>query len=235
MNGEAQWLDLADANSAHLLIGGTTGSGKSEFIRSMLYFVQDAYSTERLRWIIIDPKQISYYDYEHSPFLLKPIVRRREEAIETLDMLVKEMDDRYRQFSENKIDSIEIWRERFPQNPMARWLVVFDEYADYMGDKDFREAIETSVEKLGIMARASGIHLVIALQRPDAKTVSGRIKSNLPGRIAFRTASHFESKIILDESGAEDLFGKGDMWAKIGPKMLRLQSPLVSSNYIIPR
>ncbi|MBN2326274.1 MAG: PD-(D/E)XK nuclease family protein [Candidatus Omnitrophica bacterium] len=229
MNGAAKWLDLADSNSAHLLIGGTTGSGKSEFIRSMLHSVQGAYSPERVRWIIIDPKQVSYYDYEHSPFLLTPIVRRRDEAIQTLAMLVKEMDDRYRQFSENKIDSIEIWNRRFPQNPMARWLVVFDEYADYMGDKEFRDAIESSIEKLGIMARASGIHLVIALQRPDAKTVSGRIKSNLPGRIAFRTASQIESKIILDEGGAEDLFGKGDMLAKIGPKMLRLQSPIIRS------
>ena len=226
VNGDAHWLDLADSNSAHLLIGGTTGSGKSAFLLSAIQYLQNNYTAEQLRFVIIDPKQVTYTKFNQSPFLLKPIIKSRQLSIEALEMLVSEMDARYANFGKHKVDSYVEWNNYYPDKPIPRWIIIFDEYADYMMDKSFRDAIESSIERLGFMARAAGIHLIIALQRPDAKTVSGRIKSNLPGRIAFRVASQIESKIILDESGAEDLLGKGDLLVKTGPHLNRVQAPL---------
>ena len=227
VNGNVHWADLADSNTAHLLVGGTTGSGKSAFLLSVIQFLQNTHKPEHLRLILIDPKQVTYTRFEQSPYLLKPVVKSRQLAIEALEMLVAEMDSRYAKFSKHKVSSITEWNASHPDNLMPRWIIIFDEYADYMMDKSFKDAIESSIERLGFMARAAGIHLIIALQRPDAKTVSSRIKSNLPGRIAFRVASQVESRIILDESGAEELFGKGDMLVKTGPHLERIQAPFL--------
>ncbi len=228
IRGQAVWIDFADHNSCHFLVGGTTGSGKSVFLQSIIQYLQKHYGTEQLRLLIIDPKQITFSMFNSTPHLLKPIVCTREEAIQSLELLVAGMNERYKRFySQKGVMDLSGWNAKNPKDSIPRWIVIFDEYADYMSDKQFRESIESSVERLGYMARAAGIHLVIALQRPDSKNVSGRIKSNLPGRIAFRTASSMESRIILDEKGAEDLFGKGDLLAKCGPQLIRAQGPLI--------
>ncbi|MEW6235352.1 MAG: DNA translocase FtsK [Candidatus Omnitrophota bacterium] len=225
--GEAQWIDLADSNCCHLLIGGTTGSGKSVFIQSAIFFLQQHYDPSDVRLLIIDPKRVTYNAFEHSKHLLNPIICSREEAIKALESFVEEMDARYSKFKNGKVTEITSWNEKYPRDRMPRWIMIFDEYADYMADKIFKATIESSIERLGFMARAAGIHLIIALQRPDAKTVSSRIKSNLPGRISFRVASHTESKIILDETGAENLLGKGDMLVKLTSKLMRIQAPFI--------
>lgn len=228
VRGEAHWVNLADSSQCHLLIGGTTGSGKSVFIQSMIQYLSTRYAPDDLRLLILDPKQIGYTMFKDLGHLARPIITSREESIEALDDLVQEMNGRYRLFREQKgVDNLAEWNQRNPDRKLPRTVLVFDEYADFMSEKSFKTSIERHVGGLGIMARAAGIHLVIALQRPDAKVVTGSIRSNLPGRIAFKAAGQTESRIILDANGAENLLGNGDLLARIGGRTVRAQGPYV--------
>jgi len=155
-----------------------------------------------------------------------------EEAVGVLDELVDRMDARYEKFKKLKIKDLDSYRKLMPDEKMPRIIVAFDEFADAMADKEMKKDLESSLKRLGGKARAAGIHLIIATQTPTKNIVTGLIKANLPCAVALRVAGSVESHIVLDTKGAETLLGKGDLLAKIGGKLKRLQSPFADIHTI---
>ncbi|MEO0488743.1 MAG: FtsK/SpoIIIE domain-containing protein, partial [Cyanobacteria bacterium J06659_2] len=206
-------------------VGGTTGSGKSEFLRSLLLSLLVRHSPETLQIALVDPKRVTFPEFEAMPWLLEPIVKDSEGAIALMTTLMDEMDRRYQRFEQSRCADLNRYNQQ-AKTPMPRIVCIFDEYADFMSEKESKAAIEQSIKRLGAMARAAGIHLIIATQRPDAKVVTPLIRSNLPGRVALRTASDADSAIILGgkQGDAVNLLGKGDLLYLKGAQLLRLQS-----------
>lgn len=192
------------------------------------------YSTQHLKIALVDPKRVTFPEFEQMSWLYAPVVKDGDRAIELMDELVTEMETRYQQFEKAGCADLTTYHQRSRQ-PLPRIVCIFDEYADFMAEKEIRTALEQNIKRLGAMARAAGIHLIIATQRPEAKIVTPIIRSNLPGRVALRTASEADSKIILGgtETAAAYLLGKGDLLYLIGSKLQRLQS-LFASNIQIP-
>lgn len=196
----------------HLLIAGTTGSGKSVGINAMILSLLYKNSPDQLRLLMIDPKMLEFSIYNDIPHLLTPVITKPKQAIAALNNMVNEMERRYELMAETRTKNIENYNikadkeggEHFPYI-----VVVIDELADLMmtSGKD----VEHSIARLAQMARASGIHLIVATQRPSVDVVTGLIKANLPSRISYRVGQKVDSKIILDQMGAESLLGKGDM------------------------
>lgn len=221
--------DLADPNTCHFLVGGTTGSGKSEFLRSLLLSLLIRHDPASLQIALVDPKRVTFPEFETMSRLLAPVVKESEGAIALMEHLVDEMDRRYQQFECSACYDLRTYNQKMAdrsQPPLPRIVCIFDEYADFMADKDTAKALALNIKRLGAMARAAGIHLIIATQRPEASVVTPLIRSNLPGRIALRTASGADSAIILGakETTAVALLGKGDLLYKAGDQTLRLQS-----------
>ncbi|MEO0534619.1 MAG: DNA translocase FtsK [Cyanobacteria bacterium P01_A01_bin.123] len=225
LEGNLVEADLSDANTCHFLVGGTTGSGKSEFLRSLLLSLLVRHSPEMLQIALVDPKRVTFPEFETMPWLLEPIVKDSEGAIALMTTLMDEMDRRYQRFEQSRCADLSRYNQQ-AKTPMPRIVCIFDEYADLMSEKESKAAIEQSIKRLGAMARAAGIHLIIATQRPDAKVVTPLIRSNLPGRVALRTASDADSAIILGgkQGDAVNLLGKGDLLYLKGAQLLRLQS-----------
>ena len=217
--------DLSDPNTCHFLVGGTTGSGKSEFLRSLLLSLLKRHSPKHLQIALVDPKRVTFPEFEEIPWLREPIVKDTEGAITLMDSLMDEMDQRYRRFEQSRCADLSRYNQK-ASVPLPRIVCIFDEYADFMAEKESRTAIEQSIKRLGAMARAAGIHLIIATQRPDAQVVTPLIRSNLPGRVALKTASEADSAIILGgkQGEAVNLLGKGDLLYLKGAQLLRLQS-----------
>ncbi|NJR58858.1 MAG: cell division protein FtsK [Cyanobacteria bacterium CRU_2_1] len=224
LEGQLVEADLADPNSCHFLVGGTTGSGKSEFLRSLLLSLLVRHTPDHLKIALVDPKRVTFPEFEQMPWLYQPVVKESERAIELMHNLVSEMDKRYQQFEKAGCANLTDYNKR-PQ-PMPRIVCIFDEYADFMAEKETAKALEFSIKRLGAMARAAGIHLIIATQRPEARVVTPLIRSNLPGRVALRTASEADSTIVLGGKQIEAayLLGKGDLLYLAGANLLRLQS-----------
>lgn len=229
LEGKLMTADLSDPNTCHFLVGGTTGSGKSEFLRSLLLSLLYTHSPQQLKIALVDPKRVTFPEFEENPWLFSSVVKDSESAIALMAELVTEMERRYQLFEAAKCPQLDAYnlkyaRQLHKQEP--RIVCIFDEYADFMNEKVTRSAIEDSIKRLGAMARAAGIHLIVATQRPEAKVVTPLIRSNLPGRVALRTASEADSKIILGgtETKAAYLLGKGDLLYKSGSKLARLQS-----------
>ena len=196
----------------HLLIAGTTGSGKSVGINAMILSLLYKNSPDQLRLLMIDPKMLEFSIYNDIPHLLTPVITKAKQAIVALNNMVYEMERRYSLMSENRTKNIESYNERVKKEGgehLPYIVVIIDELADLMmtSGKD----VEYSIARLAQMARASGIHLVVATQRPSVDVVTGLIKANLPSRISYRVGQKVDSKIILDQQGAESLLGKGDM------------------------
>jgi DNA segregation ATPase FtsK/SpoIIIE, S-DNA-T family len=196
----------------HLLIAGTTGSGKSVGINAMILSLLYKNSPDQLRLLMIDPKMLEFSIYNDIPHLLTPVITKPKQAIVALNNMVSEMERRYELMSENRTKNIENYNERVKKEGGEHFpyiVVIIDELADLMmtSGKD----VEHSIARLAQMARASGIHLVVATQRPSVDVVTGLIKANLPSRISYRVGQKVDSKIILDQQGAESLLGKGDM------------------------
>lgn len=196
----------------HLLIAGTTGSGKSVGINAMILSLLYKNSPDQLRLLMIDPKMLEFSIYNDIPHLLTPVITKPKQAIVALNNMVAEMERRYELMSENRTKSIENYNEKVKKEGGEHFpyiVVIIDELADLMmtSGKD----VEHSIARLAQMARASGIHLVVATQRPSVDVVTGLIKANLPSRISYRVGQKVDSKIILDQQGAESLLGKGDM------------------------
>lgn len=196
----------------HLLIAGTTGSGKSVGINAMILSLLYKNSPDQLRLLMIDPKMLEFSIYNDIPHLLTPVITKPKQAIVALSNMVAEMERRYTLMSQNKTKNIENYNQKVKEEGGEHFpyiVVIIDELADLMmtSGKD----VEYSIARLAQMARASGIHLIVATQRPSVDVVTGLIKANLPSRISYRVGQRVDSKIILDQQGAESLLGCGDM------------------------
>jgi len=196
----------------HLLIAGTTGSGKSVGINAMILSLLYKNSPDQLRLLMIDPKMLEFSTYNDIPHLLTPVITKPKQAIVALNNMVNEMERRYELMAETRTKNIENYNEKVKKEGGEHFpyiVVIIDELADLMmtSGKD----VELSIARLAQKARACGIHLVVATQRPSVDVVTGLIKANLPSRISYRVNSKIDSKIILDQMGAESLLGRGDM------------------------
>ncbi|MGB7250423.1 MAG: DNA translocase FtsK, partial [Phormidesmis sp.] len=235
LEGQLIEADLSDPNTCHFLVGGTTGSGKSEFLRSLLLSLLVRHDPQHLQVALVDPKRVTFPEFEQMPWLYEPIVKTREEAIALMERLVIEMDSRYQRFEGSRCPDLATYNSK-ASVPLPRILCIFDEYADFMADRETAKALEQSIQRLGAMARAAGIHLVISTQRPEARVVTPLIRSNLPGRVALRTASDADSAIILGAKAgaAVNLLGKGDLFYSGGGSLQRLQSLFAPAQTVNP-
>ena len=194
----------------HLLIAGTTGSGKSVGINAMILSLLYRNSPDELKFLMIDPKMLEFSIFNDIPHLLTPVITEPKKAIMALNSMVKEMERRYKLMSKARVKNIEGYNQKVsPEEKMPYIVIIIDELADLMmtSGKD----VEYSIARLAQMARASGIHLIVATQRPSVDVVTGLIKANLPSRISFKVGQKIDSKVILDQFGAESLLGRGDM------------------------
>lgn len=219
----------------HLLIAGTTGSGKSVGINGMLLSLLYRNSPKTLRLIMIDPKMLEFSIYNDIPHLLTPVITEPKKAISALSNLVAEMERRYKLMAASKTKNIENYNIKLKaagEEILPYIVIIIDELADLMmtSGKD----VEFSIGRLAQMARASGIHLIVATQRPSVDVVTGLIKANLPSRISYRVGQKIDSKVILDQMGAESLLGRGDMLftPPSNPGLVRLHAPFTTEKEI---
>jgi hypothetical protein len=221
MRGNVIDIDLSSSNSPHVLLAGVTGSGKSEALLTLLHGAVRYYDQNELRLALIDPKRTELVSLDGVQHKLGQTGFSAEEAIILLASAVDEMERRYEEFRKATVRDIQEYQEKV--GGMPRWLMVLDEYADLTSDDDDRKEIEKHLKRLAQKARAAGIHLIISTQKPVVSVINTVVKGNLPGRIALRVSTATESKVILDETGAEQLTGKGDGLMKTGAKKIRLQ------------
>jgi len=195
----------------HLLIAGTTGSGKSVGINAMILSLLYRNDPDQLKLMLIDPKMLEFASYEDIPHLITPVITEPAKAIAALANMVGEMERRYKLMAEARTKNIENYNEKIKktgEEPFPYIVVIIDELADLMmsGGKE----VEHSIARLAQKSRACGIHLVVATQRPSVDVVTGMIKANLPSRLSYRVGSRIDSKVILDAMGADSLLGRGD-------------------------
>ncbi len=228
ISGNIEVIDLS--KTPHLLVAGTTGSGKSVFINTLLASILYRFSPEELRLILIDPKMLELSVYNDIAHLLTPVVTEPKKAIITLKWVCKEMERRYSLMNEENTRGLEGYNEKAHEK--LPYIVVFiDEMADLMMTAG--KEVEHYVQRLAQMARACGIHLVMATQRPSVDIITGSIKANFPSRISFQVASKYDSRTVLGEVGAEQLLGNGDMlMTKNGGNIIRYQSAFISDNEV---
>ncbi len=223
--GKPAVIDLAAL--PHLLIAGTTGSGKSVCVNAILSCLLLNNTPADLRLLMVDTKRVELTGYNGIPHLLAPVVVEAEQVVNALQWIIREMDARYHRFAQLGIRNIQEYNLKQPQR-LPYLVVVIDELADLMMQAP--DETERSITRLAQLARATGIHLVIATQRPSVDVLTGLIKANLPARIAFAVASNVDSRVILDQPGAERLLGRGDMLFQSpdAPAPARLQGVYVS-------
>ncbi len=228
ISGNIEVIDLS--KTPHLLVAGTTGSGKSVFINTLLASILYKFSPEDLRLILIDPKMLELSVYNDIAHLLTPVVTEPKKAILALKWVCKEMERRYSLMNEENTRSLEGYNQKSIEK--LPYIVVFiDEMADLMMTAG--KEVEHYVQRLAQMARACGIHLVMATQRPSVDIITGSIKANFPSRISFQVASKYDSRTVLGEIGAEQLLGNGDMlMSKNGGNIIRYQSAFISDNEV---
>jgi len=205
--GKTTFLDITKA--PHLLIGGTTGSGKSVFMDVLIRNLTDQNNPDDLKMILIDPKRTEFVDYEGDPHLAAKIITEAEEADSALEWAIKEMEARYTTLKGAKCKTIQEYRKGNLDMPYI--VIVIDELADLMLSTTIRADIENKIVRLAQKARAVGIHLVIATQRPSVDVITGLIKANFPTRVSFMVSTSIDSRVILDDTGAEKLLGNGDL------------------------
>ena len=214
----------------HLLIAGTTGSGKSVCINTIILSLLFRHTPEKCKFILIDPKMLELSTYEGVPHLLCPVITEAKKAASVLGWVVKEMESRYRLMTKEGVRNIDGYNTKH-KLPMPYIVVVVDEMSDLMlvAGKE----IENYIQKLSQMARAAGIHIIMATQRPSVDVITGTIKANFPTRISFQVTSKIDSRTILGEQGAEQLLGKGDMlYMSSANKIVRIHAPFVSDDEI---
>ena len=215
----------------HLLIAGTTGSGKSVCINTIILSLIYKHTPDKCKFILIDPKKLELSPYEGIPHLLCPVITEAKRAASVLGWVVKEMESRYRLMTREGVRNIDGYNEKHKKLPMPFIVVVVDEMSDLMlvAGKE----IENYIQKLSQMARAAGIHIIMATQRPSVDVITGTIKANFPTRISFQVTSKIDSRTILGEQGAEQLLGKGDMlYMSSANKIVRIHAPYVSESEI---
>ena len=229
-NISGEYVVRSMAKMVHLLVAGSTGSGKSVFLHNLILSLMFKSSPDQLRFIMIDPKRVEFIVYNGMPHMMLPnVVTECDKAINALSWATKEMDRRYRMFNQHLVNDIESFNKcpevtSGQEQKIPYIVIVIDELADLMmiGQKE----VERHIQRIAQLGRACGIHLVIATQRPTVQVVTGTIKANLPTRVAFSLTSVIDSKTILDEGGAEKLIGKGDMLfsPQGAPQPIRLQA-----------
>ena len=218
------------ASMPHLLIAGTTGSGKSVCINTIILSLLYKHAPDKCKFILIDPKMLELSTYEGVPHLLCPVITEAKKAASVLGWVVKEMESRYRLMTKEGVRNIDGYNNKH-KLAMPYIVVVVDEMSDLMlvAGKE----IENYIQKLSQMARAAGIHIIMATQRPSVDVITGTIKANFPTRISFQVTSKIDSRTILGEQGAEQLLGKGDMlYMSSANKIIRIHAPFVSDNEI---
>jgi DNA segregation ATPase FtsK/SpoIIIE, S-DNA-T family len=223
-------VDISAAESPHVLVAGTAGSGKSEWLRTAIAALILTNTPETLRLMLIDPKRTAFGDLAGSPFLLhdRALLFPPDGSLEEqLDLLIDTMEERYRKFHAAGVDDLKLWRLRQGE-PMPRIVCVVDEFADMMADARDRRTLEDRVVRLGAKARAAGIHLVLSTQHPDAKTITGRLQANLSVRVCLKTTTWQQSMVALKRRGAERLLGRGDLFFSRGDRLYRLQGAFLS-------
>ena len=231
------------AKMTHLLIAGSTGSGKSVGVHNIILSILYKARPDEVKFLLIDPKRVEMTAYKDIPHLYNPccmaedadVITRPNEASEALKRLVKVMEDRYEKYAQNMVRNIEDYNNKMASEGQDKdyyIVVIIDELADLMMVAS--KEIEDSIQRLAQMARAVGIHLILATQRPTVNVITGTIKANFPARLSFQTVSSVDSKVILDTIGAESLIGKGDMLflPPSEPRPVRLQGAFVSSKEI---
>jgi len=218
------------ASMPHLLIAGTTGSGKSVCINTIILSLLYRHSPDKCKFILIDPKMLELSTYEGIPHLLCPVITEAKKAASVLGWVVKEMENRYRLMTKEGVRNIDGYNSKHKLS-MPYIVVIVDEMSDLMlvAGKE----IENYIQKLSQMARAAGIHIIMATQRPSVDVITGTIKANFPTRISFQVTSKIDSRTILGEQGAEQLLGKGDMlYMSSANRMVRIHAPFVSDGEI---
>jgi DNA segregation ATPase FtsK/SpoIIIE, S-DNA-T family len=230
VSGEPQIADIT--KMPHLLIAGATGSGKSVSINGLLLSLLYQNSPKSLRLILVDPKRVELSPYNNIPHLLSPVIVEPEKTISALKWAVGEMENRYRTLQQFGRRNIDEYNQALKDTPMPYIVIVIDELADLMAVSS--SEVEALICRLAQMARAVGIHLVVATQRPSVDVITGLIKANIPTRIAFAVASQTDSRTILDQSGAEKLLGNGDMlfYSPRLSKPKRIQGVFVSEKEV---
>ena len=228
ISGNIEVIDLS--KTPHLLVAGTTGSGKSVFINTLLASLLYKFSPSELRLILIDPKMLELSVYNDIAHLLTPVVTEPKKAIIALKWVCKEMERRYSMMNEESTRNLEGYNQKASEK--LPYIVVFiDEMADLMMTAG--KEVEHYVQRLAQMARACGIHLVMATQRPSVDIITGSIKANFPSRVSFQVASKYDSRTVLGEIGAEQLLGNGDMlMTKNGSNLIRYQSAFISDGEV---
>ncbi|MSR67478.1 DNA translocase FtsK [Candidatus Peribacteria bacterium] len=219
----------------HLLIAGATGAGKSVAMNTFLISLLFQNAPHELKLILIDPKRVELMPYNGIPHLLTPVITESEKALQAMRWAIAEMGRRLHRFSEAGVRNLAEYNEKQEdeEKKLARIVIVIDELADLMM-RQHRKDTETMIARIAQMARAVGMHLIIATQRPSVDVITGLIKANIPTRIAFRVVSSIDSRTIIDSIGAEDLLGKGDMllMTAVTPKPIRIQGIYISTKEI---
>jgi len=229
--GKTVTINFSDSLSPHLLVGGTTGSGKSEALNVLLFGLVGFYSPSELKLLLVDPKGTELQEFARTPHLLGEVGWDDNEALDLLKRAVVEMQTRYEKMREMRSRTLAEFNSKVtPDKKIPWWVVVLDEYADLTSDSGMKKEIEVELKRLAQKARAAGIHVVIATQKPSVDVISTVLRSNLPAQLALRVKSATESRVIMDESGAEMLNGKGDSYLKLGNSTTRVQCALVSKD-----
>ncbi|WP_456274773.1 FtsK/SpoIIIE domain-containing protein [Bacillus sp. AK031] len=221
-------IDLSDPSTPHLLTGGTTGSGKSVTLNSIILGTMCFYEPSQLQFVFIDPKQVEFSIYEGLPHT-ESVVTEIGEAVNKLSLMVEEMERRYSMFKDEYASNLDEYTQ-MTQEVLPRIVIVFDEFADFMSqEKEIASQVENAILRLGQKARAAGIHLIICTQNPKSDIINTNIRNNLGARLALRATDSTASSVILGESGAENLGGKGDFLAKTASqKVTRGKSPFLT-------
>lgn len=230
-----KWIDgkcviKALEDMPHLLVAGSTGSGKSVWINDFILSLIYQNSPSELKFLMVDPKQVELGLYDWIPYLLAPIITKPDVALRWLKWAVNEMERRYELLKNSRVRNLKEYNKKFPDEQLYRVVIVIDELADLMMSGNKKDT-ETCITRIAQKARAVGMHLIVATQRPSVNVITGLIKANIPTRIAFGVVSQIDSRTILDMKWAEDLVGKGDM-LYMDPNTkypLRIQAPFVST------
>jgi S-DNA-T family DNA segregation ATPase FtsK/SpoIIIE len=232
-DGEVLCADLSDSSTPHLLVAGQSGSGKSVLLQSIVAALLQFHAPDAIRFVLVDPKRVTFngasFRSAVAAHLEGPIRAGLEDTLPVIEQLVDVMEERYKLFESAQVMDIEEFNEQASAaDKLNRRVLVIDEFQDLFTDKASSQAFFAGIRRLGAKARAAGLHLILATQRPDRETVPPIIKSNLGGKIALQVASQTNSRIILDQNGAERLLGKGDLLASLGRGVVRAQAPLLS-------
>ena len=229
VDGKMRMADLTEM--PHLLVAGTTGSGKSVFLNNILISLMTRYNHHYVKFVLVDPKMVEFSSYICCPHVNGNVITESFDAVEKLKDMVQEMENRLEIFAKAKARNIKEYNAKVSEEErMPYYVVVIDEMSDLMCTA--KKDVEKSIVRLAQKARAAGIHLILATQRPSVNVVTGLIKANIPTRVAFSLPSSIDSKTILDTTGAEKLLGKGDMLINeaTAEKPRRYQSPYTSDD-----